>query len=1819
MTETGGGQTHDEAGGYRWQWRDGVIAALALGLVASLWWAGGQRLGGPEEEPGGSDQIGVFEVVIDREERQWLEVVFDRPVLSDDGAVQVGDVLERPAATIDPALGGSWRWRERNVLRFEPSGGFQPATAYVVALIPQRILGEDQSFSGDTELEVRIDQFLVEGVELWEEPEIDGDGVVVRGTLRFNYRVEPELLAGLIRLEDPRAETAPEIQLEVGWRNRSIPFRSTPVAKGKKPRTLSLVVDAALTPAEGNVPLGEPFVHPVPLGSSEVLEVRELSATPGLDSSSLRLVLSSTVAADLAVPYVHVEPDTRYRLFAERNTLVLTGPFEPGTSYRVRVDKGLPASDGATLRRAYDARVRLDNLAPSVAFQSQGMFLSRGGLHNLALETVNVSRLNLAIDRVYPNNLFLLFQWGGQFDQEHVYPGGGVWRPLGDRLYEETVAIGGERNREVTTVLSLDDYVDADAPGLYRVVAGRPDHWQAPQRWLLVTDLGAVAKQGDGEFLIWALSHSTLSPVAGAEVVLISDQNQTIARGRTDSEGIWRFRDAAALAENEPFMVTLAKGDDFSFVYLDRMRVDTTGLDVGGARRPSDGYTAFVYGERDLYRPGETVRGVALVRDARLRPAPAMPALLRHRDSQGREIESRRLQLDGRGLAEFEWQMPAYAMTGRQSLELEIAEVIVGHYAFQLEEFVPDRIKVEIRPPAGPVGPGDPLTYEIAGNYLFGPPAAGLAAESRVRLLDATFAAERFPEFSFRNADRSFGDREIFSHSSRLDEEGRAELEVDLPPERELPSTLEALITARVQEQGGRGVTARTRLGVHPYPYYVGLRRPSSGYPDIGQEVAFEWVAVAPDGKDHAAGRLLAELILDRWHTVLRRTPAGSFRYESTRESVTVASREIDPGGNSAGRFTFIPNQYGCHRVVLTDPATGASTSVYFYTGGWGYSPWAVENPDRLELELDRDEYRAGEIATIQVRAPFAGRLLLAVEQEEIFDVRSYELTGNTATIRLPVRRDYRPNAYLTAILVRPVGAIEPGAVGRAFGAVPLNVDRGVNRLQVALEAPAEVRSGSPLAVAVASAPGAVVTVAAVDEGILQLIAQRTPDPFAFFYRKLRLGVRSFDTFSLLMPEIEDPAAAGGGVGAQGTAQYVRTESIRRVKPVAFWSGVLETDAAGRSRASFQLPDFTGAVRLMAVVTDRDRFGSAELTTRVRDPLVLTPTVPRILSFGETLELPVTLRNDTGRPGRFELDLALAGAATISGPASHTLELPNAAERTAYFTVATGLEEGSVRFAFAARGNGATATTEVGVDVRPDLPAQSDTLAGSLSDDETSLPAPDASYRRDSVRRRLQIGSLPLVRFGRRLGDLLRYPHGCMEQILSRAFPLIYLEELARGFEPELLDPEKGGATPAEWVDDTLRRLAYHQVAGGGFALWRGGRQAHPWTSVYASHFLVEAERAGYATDPQLTLRALGYLRGLVRAKESYGTDELERAIYALYVLGRAGEAELGVMDFLRHRQPANMGRASRALLAAAYASVGNRDAVDELITDLEDVERVERDTGRNFRSTVRDRALLLLALGEVAPESVAIPTLLERLARDAAADWTTQESAFALIAIGQLVRRQAERPPFAGTVWLGDRELGRFTSAETALFSDIGGSGAVRIVMDGGYEPGSAFYSLTTRGIPRDAAYRPLAEGLEVERQLLDRNGKQIDPNTLRQGDLIVVKTRVRSVAGELGNVVVEQLLPSGLEVENPRLATTESLPWVSDANLEPDSLDLRDDRVLIFTDLPANQWRNLYSLVRAVSPGSFRLPPIHAEAMYNPALRASGERGGLVVGKRE
>jgi len=1767
----------------------------------------------------GGEQVAVLDVALDREQWRTLTVVFDRPL----GEGHVGEILGRDPATIVPPLGGAWKWQGANVLRFETTDRFAMATEYRVDLIPERILKPTQTLDKLT-FTVRTDDFKIEKIDISEEVVPDAEKkpqVIIRGNARFNYPVNPDVLISKIRLIDPlQGEQNPiAIELETGYRSQVIGFRSKPIEKQKQERQLTLTILSDLKPEGGNIPLAADWVQLIPLGSSEKLEVRGVSPISGDPESTVRIRFSSPVNPDIASKYLTLTPEAKYRLSAEGTELVLTGGVRPGAQYELQIAQGLPAVDEAALPQEYKVSVSMPDLEPTVAFQNQGMFLSASGYRAVALKSVNLAEAQLTIDRVYRNNLFYLFDQSGYPYAEDNYYDSTLSHALGDRLVTQTIPLGGERNQSVITPVALDTYFREDKPGLYRINVTRAENSRGTSRWLLLTDLGIVAKQGKGEFLVWVSSFANLAPIDDAEVRLISSQNQTIAAGRTDAEGMWRVNGLAQILEKQqPYMIIVEKGNDLSFLLFNLASIDTAGFEVGGAELSKGGYTAYLYGERDIYRPGETVKGVAIVRDRSLQPPPAMPLRLRHRDPEGNERGTVKLDMNERGTASFTLPVPVYARTGHHSLELLVGEEVIGQYRFQVEEFVPDRIKVEIAPKKDTVGVGEEIVYDVVSAYLFGPPAAGLAVESRVRLVAATFAPKGYDGFTFYTPERKFDDREILSNESTLDETGKRTFTATVPAGLQVPSSLTAVITTRVREQGGRGVAALQRLPVHPYPYYVGLRRLGEGYPEPRQIVTFEYVAVRPDGTEATASRLRADFFRDRWHTVLRRTDSGNYRYESTREAVLLDSQAITASA-ARGQFTFTPAEFGDYRVALTDTDTGAATQLEFFVSGSGYSPWAVKSPGRLEVSLDKTEYQPGETAAVQVRAPFSGKLLVTIEREGISYVQVYELSGNTATLSIPITADYRPNAYVTATLIRAAKDLEPGTAGRAFGAVPLNVDQTSNRLKVEIAAPEEIRPLSLLSVQITTIPDSSVTVAAVDEGILQLIAQKTPDPFAHFYQKLALGVRTFDIFSLLLPEVKivGKSPAGGGEGEGDLAQFVRTEGIRRVEPVAFWSGVVTTDAEGKATVTFNIPEFQGALRLMAVAYQGKQFGSAAQTTRVRTPLVVLPTFPRFLSFQETVQIPVTVRNDTGKEGTFSIALVTEGAVSIEKEATQSLVIAHNAEKTVYFTIKSGDIPADVRFILTAEGNGEKTIATGSLSLRADLPARTIEQIGNVTQETTTLALDDAdAFRPETLRREVHLSPLPLVQFSDKLRYLLHYPYGCVEQTTSAAFPLVYFSDLAKDLDPEVFAKND----PTVFIQEGIRRLATMQMHDGGFAMWPDADTLEPWASVYAAHFLVEARRAGHHVENFLYDRALEFVVREAKPSPDADGEQLQRVVYALYVAARAGKADLGSMDFVREHHTQKLKAESRALLGAAYAATGNTQVLAEITKGIEDAEQIARQTGSNFNSTIRNRALLLLAFLDAAPTDPRVPKLVQRLARDAQTTlwWTTQESAFTFVALGQFFQQQAQKKPYSGKVLVGEKVIGTFTN-KTVTFSGIQGTGAVTIQMDAGYEPGAAFYAIHSRGIPTDAKFRPEQAGLEIQRTFMTRTGGPLDVENVAQGDLIVLKTQVRSLAGNLENVVIQNLLPAGVEVENPRLKSTETLPWVTDANLDPAHLDLRDDRVLLFTNLPNNEWRTTYTLLRAVTPGTFRLPPVQAEAMYDPTIRATGARGMMTVKVRQ
>ena len=1653
----------------------------------------------------------------------------------------------------------------------------------------------------------------VEGFEVQEETIANRrNHISLVGTLSFSYPVSPNDLSKHLQLTNNSGRKGNIIPIELHGSipSESISFRSAPIEKKIDEQELLLRIASGLTSDSESVSMRREYVEYVHVGSRERLRVRSVDAIAGLENSQIDIRFSSKVDPEVIKTYVRIVPNMDYEIVPKYNDLSLVGKFHIGQLYELVVREELVAINGSNLDSEYRETLRFDDLPSDLDFEHKGDFLSASGDHSITIETINISNISVKIDRAYRNNLFPLFSFFSY--------GRSISRRLGDQISNEIISIANNPNTLVRTSVDLDRFIVGSEPGLYRVALSSRDHYGTASRWLLITDLGIVAKSHGAGLLVWVCSFSSLDSVPSARVTLLSNQQQVLASGSTDAGGMWNTGGLKEEFEDgHPYMLTVEKDGEYSFLLLDRHSISTASLDVSGSVVPRMGYQGFVYGERDIYRPGETWRGLAIVRDGQLRPPPAMPVLLRHRDPQGREAGIFRSDLDSDGLIEVELDLPTYLRTGRHALELVVAESVIASHSFHVEEFVPDRIKVEVSTESDDLHIGDVASFEVFGSYLFGAPANDLPVQSQVWLRPRVFAPADYPDFVFHNSSRKLDPFEILQDDGRLDDTGKRTSALNFPSVLNVPSSLEILITSRVQEAGGRGVTARKRVNVHPYSSYLGLRRTERGFAKPGSEVRLEYLSVDPQGKPASSGRIRVEFVRDRWNTVRRENYSGGIRYESVAQPEIIKIETLS-AGNTRGQFGVVPPTHGSYRVVVTDPDSGASSGVSFNASGSGYSPWAVKHPTRVELELDRTDYAIGASAEVQIRAPFAGKLWLTVERDRVYYSKIVDLPGNTATVTVPVLRECRPNAYVTATLVRSAEAIPARGPGRAFGAVPIYVDHERNRLPLRIAAPDEARPRSPVAVEVFTKPNAKVTVAAVDEGILQLIDQKVADPFAFFYRQRALQVRSHDIFSYLMPEsspVAGKSAVGGGRRSplDLMSQAIRTEGIRRSTPVSFWSGILRADASGRVIAKFDVPEFHGALRIMAVAHLDDEFGAAQDFTRVRSPLLLLPTVPRFLSFDETLEIPVTVRNETGKAGDFRLSLNATGPLQIESESVMPLNVEDGSQETVYFGVKSGQQSGSIGLEFEVAGNGERTSASSAFPLRPDLPDRTVESTGSIEVPSMVLESRfKGAFRVGSANRQLRISPLPMLRFSGQLRDLLRYPYGCLEQTTSRAFPLVYFGSLARELDPDHFKERES----SEFVRAGVKRISGMQLHSGGFGLWPSSESVHPWGTIYATHFLVEARRAGHFVENSLYDAAINYLAGRSRSKVTDSGEKIERLVYTLYVLTRAGQPELGTMDVVRDQLLSTLRPEGAALLAASYAAAGRKDFLDEMVADLEDVDGIDRQMGRNLNSTVRNRSILLLALLDASPLHPKIPDLVQKLAEDAenSSWWSTQESGFAFLALGQFFQRQGESPAYSGRVYAGDRQLGVFTK-RSRVFPNLPSDSSIRIEMDPGYRPGSAFYSLTERGTPTDRAFGTRQDGLEVERRFLTRDGEPADLTGLQQGDLVLVETRARSLRDGVENVVVQNLLPSGLDIENPRLKTTETLDWMEDSEEDSVHSDFRDDRVLVFTDLPARKWVTMYSTLRAVTPGTFRLPPVQVEAMYDHAIGATGERGTIRI----
>ena len=1865
----------------------GVIGLMSLLLVALILYI-------VQGNVGARTRYSVKTFTPQGEVPQWVDfsITFSEAIIDKS---RVGTEVPAEALRFTPAVQGTARWIARDRVGFFLDAPLAPSAQYTVQLTPELNPSDTFLLTGQKEFKFATDPFTVQQARMEFTSDEAREHATGFGTIAFNYPVTIVDLKAHLSIE-MGDETEIPYQIETDTVTaRTVKFRTKRIKHSKADREIKIKIEKGFKCTGGKIGLEKANVTPVILRGRGTLGVTYSDLWESDGTPYISVSFSAPVLSDAIQPYIELTPAVAYQVISDYRNVQIHGDFKRRTTYTLKIRRGLTARNDAVLKQDYMTRLKIPDIRPQLGFLGNGFFLARKGQLNLGLTTINVKRVELNIEKVFANNLIYV----SKLDRWSRWS-----RNLGKPIHTEVLDISSQLNEEVTTPISLEEYLSDEHVGIFKVVArNAQSRWDSAHQWVLITDLGISAKRTGDSLYVWVKSLATGAPVSSAQVKLISDNNQTLLSGTTNWAGFVDFTDVAEKTEDfTPFMITVSKRDDLAFIQLDRHEIATADFNIAGSAYLQKGYEAFLYTSRGVYRPGETVQLAGIVRGPKQVTPQPLPTLIEVLSPDGRIIRELRLQTNKSGACDVQIPIPKYALTGNYIAKMRIADRVVGRVQFQVEEFMPDRIKVAVTADKSTYKLGEELDIEVTAINLFGPPAVGRKVEASCELEAVPFVKKdtlpgtdttQWSSFVFGNVHSNFEKQRIGLGEAKTDTAGKAHYQFTIPATLKAPSLLNGVLTATVSETGGRAVTASHRVVIHPYSHYVGLRRTTTGDVKINKPLRFDYISVN-NAMEVAPGRSL-KLSLHKvyWNTILRQNSAGRYEYVSEAQTTEVETQALT-STEIAQTVTLTPSGYGEYRVRLEDIASTATAELGFYVSGWGNIPVSMEHPTRLELTLNKPAYRPGETAKLHIKAPFPGTLLLTVEREKMLSYRTIVMKNNTTTLSIPVQYAYRPNVYLSATLARAIPMEETATdkksplPARAFGVIPLKIDETRRRLSIELSLNQKndagdmqqiplVRpemntesTGDGLGVAqvgnseVTVLPNKEVTIAfqvqgrrswqkydvciaAVDEGILALTDFETPNPHSYFYRQRGLKTRSFDLYSGILPEIAgvtDNSSTGGDADTALRAERrkrLNTGSIRRVKPVSLWSGFVKTDGNGRGTVQFKIPQFNGTLRLMAVAFAGGDYGGMEAYLTVREPIVLTPTFPRFLAGGDKVRVPVTLFNGTGADGEFTVELQASGDVQLlsasdgnplqisleedSEKSLQTLETENAVNKLSinkkvdvgteaqlFFDILVQDAIGEANFNLSARGNTEITQLDVKIPLRSVAPPVTKTGQGVVRAGEPIDFIFPSNLIPDSSAFSLTLSPFPNVRFADSLRYLIRYPHGCLEQTTSKVFPLLYFSDLARSVEPMLTAED----SVDYYITSGITKIESMLKSNNRFTYWPGGTYVNPWSSIYASHFLVEARKAGYEVADRVYDAMLIGLKTQAKftpnTEDNNETKEIRKKIllatYAAYVLAAAGDPDRGTMHYLKNRGLSGLSDYSHFQLAGAFALSGELETALSMlpvsVAPNFNKDTGQRETGGTLNSPIRAQAIMLDVLAEVNENHPSIPMLVKNLSEAASEGnrWaTTQENAFAFLALGKILKKQMDRN-YTGILTLNGEHFADFDATQTRYTDEAWDGTRVQLSVKG---EGSCYYYWSAFGIQRDSFIEEYERELQVRRRFFNKDGDG-QTSTFVHGDLIIAEVTVKALTANLENVVVVDMLPTGFEIENPRLESRAGIPWLKAQDFKPDYIDIRDDRLIFFGTFPRQRERKFYYALRAVTQGEFTLPPIVAEAMYDTTKSA-------------
>ena len=1722
--------------------------------------------------------------------------------------------------SFEPRIKGRFRWQNTDELVFSPSQPLSPATNYKASINDDVLrytrynrVKQSEALSFHT-APLQLNDAQVS----WILEDEGSHKAMPQLNLHFNYAVKPDDLKEKLVVEVDGKPAS--FSFQTISPSDQIVIRLLNFTAQDKNYETKIRIAKGLVPQNGNNSTVEAMETLLSIPSPYVLTINTIESEHDGTEGTVRISTSQQLVTDNITSFISFNPSVKYTVeYDDFGVTLRSAQFDAEESYSLTISKGMRGKIGGVLKEEYNSSVAFGALEADIRFtNSKAVYLSKKGGGNIEVRITNVPKVKLIISKIYENNL-LMAQRNGYYpkdeDEEAEYAGyeetsNEVDAVAGDVIYSKEIDTRSLPKSGAGRILNISQFEDRlpEAKGIYHVkLRSVEDYWVQDSRFISLSDIGLIAKKGEDKVFVFANSIKSAGSVEGATISVYGANNQLLGTGATDKDGVAEVAlPKKEFAGYQPAMVIAKTADDFNYLPFTNTRVNTSRFDVGGKRMNPTGLDAFIYAERDIYRPGERVNFSVLLRDRKWRSPGTIPVKMKFLLPNGKELKIFRKNLNDQGALDASIDISPSAITGSYLLEVYSSnDVLLGSQNFMIEEFVPDRIKLTAALSKTSLRPQEATTLSINAINFFGPPAANRNYETEIQVSQKQFSPKNFSDYDFTLANqKSFFDKEV--KEGKTDASGNATEVYEVPALYNNIGLLQVAFYTTVFDETGRPVSRSAKSDIYTQTIFHGIKDDGYYYYSLNQPANFKLVSVDQNGNaTNATAKVV--VIKHEYRTVL--TKHGKyFRYDSQEEDKVLTEKEMTIGNGTS--FVYVPRSPGDYEIRVQRPGANAYVSKHFYSyGSWGAdnASFEVNTEGQIDISLDKEKYGSGEEAKVLFKTPFSGRMLVTLETDHVLSYQYLDVTNRTASLTVKTTSEHIPNMYVTATLIKP-HSISDIPLTVAHGFKNIAVEEGKRKMTVEITAQKSSRSHSHQKISVKAEPGSCVTLAAVDNGVLQVTDFQTPDPYHYYYQKQALNVAAYDMYPLLFPELRARLSSTGGDGDLSMDKRVNPMPAKRFKILSYWSGIKKTNSSGIANFEFDVPQFNGQVRLMAVAYKDEKFGSAEATTTIADPIVLSSSLPRFLSPGDTVFIPVTISNTTTKTATGQANIATSGPVKIVSENSQAVALQPGAEGRVIFRAVASATINVAKILVQVNALGEKFSEETEISVRPPSTLQKIAGSGSVVGGITQhLAIPQNDFIAGSLDYELVVSRSPVAEIANQLRYLVQYPYGCTEQTISAAFPQLYYADFS-----DLLNlNEQRKINANSNVQEAIRKIKMRQLYNGALTLWDGEGTENWWTTVYAAHFLLEARKAGFDVDNSLLETMLAYLTEKLKSRQTinyyYNRDQQRKitpkeVAYSMYVLALANRSQVSAMNYYKANQQL-LALDSKYLLSAAYAVAGDKRSYAALLPRSFSGEESIQQTGGSYYSATRDEAIALNMLLEVDPGNAQVPVMAKHITNRLKTEryLNTQERAFSFLALGKIARASA-KASITAEIKSNGKTIAKIDGNDWKSDKNVLKNGSVDIVTKGN---GRLYYSWIAEGISQSGSYKEEDNYLRVRRTFYDRNGSVINGNTFQQNDLIVVGiTLEKAYSNSIENVVITDLLPAGFEIENPRTKEIPGMDWIKNEST-PTALDIRDDRIHFFVDVNEKR-QTYYYAARAVALGVFRQGPVSADAMYDGEMHS-------------